>query len=128
MAFRLEKQKTTSTPYILIDEEKGYMRIEGRSFHENVIDIFKDVTDWLDGYLKTDFESLTFDCMMDYFNSSTVKVLLNIIMKMDKRASENKSITINWITHCFNEIIIECGEDLREDIVNLTFNLVINDE
>jgi len=128
MAFRLEKQKTASTPYILIDEEKGYMKITGRSFHENVIDFFREINDWLDGYLKTDFGTFTFDCIMDYFNSSTVKVLLNLMMKMDSHSSGSNKVIINWITSSYNEIVIECGEDLREEIKNLTFNMVVNED
>ena len=124
MAFHLERQKTTSTPYVLIDEEKGYMKMEGRSFHENIIELFKEICDWLDNYLLSDFEVFTFDCAMDYFNSSTVKALLNMIMKMDRCASNNK-IIVNWITTKDNEIVIECGEDFREEIEVLTFNMII---
>jgi hypothetical protein len=123
MAFYFEKEKTASTPYILVDEEKHYMKLEGRSFHENVVDYFEEINNWLDGYLSSDFPSFTFDCELNYLNSSTVKLLFNIIMKMDRQTSGK--ITINWITTESNEIIIECGEDFKEDITNLTFNLVI---
>jgi len=126
MAFRLEKPKTTSTPYIFIDEEQGYMKIEGRSFHENIIEFFSDIDNWLDGYLLTNFGVFTFDCMMDYFNSSTVKALLNMISKMDKYSVNGNNVIVNWITMEGNEIIIEIGEDFKEDIQNLTFNMVVN--
>ena len=125
MAFYMEKQKTNSTPYILIDEENGYMKMEGRSFHENVIDFFEETNDWLLGYLASDFETFTFDCEMNYFNSSTAKLLLNLIMRMDKHATPEKKIIINWITTESNDIVIECGEDFQEEISNLEFNLVI---
>lgn len=125
MAYILEKQKTGSTPYILIDEDKGYMRFEGESFHENVIDFFKDISSWLDQYLKSEFTGLTFDCELQYFNSSTAKLLLNLLMEMDDHATDEKKVTVNWITTNDNEIIIECGEDFQEEMVNLEFNLVI---
>nr|AGS53337.1 hypothetical protein [uncultured bacterium contig00014] len=128
MAFYLEKQKTVSTPYILVDEDKKYMKMEGRSFHENVAEFFREINDWLDGYLAPDFGSFTFDCELNYFNSSTAKLLLNMLMKMDKYASAEKKVTVNWITTESNEIIIECGEDFREEVNNLNFNLVINSE
>jgi hypothetical protein len=125
MAFYLEKEKTVSTPYILIDEENRYMKMEGCSFHENVLEFYADINSWLDAFLIKDFNTFTFDCTMDYINTSTVKVLYNMLMKMEKYASEKK-IIVNWITTENNEIIIECGEDFMEDITNLTFNLVIN--
>ena len=128
MAFRLEKQKTTSTPYVLIDEEKSCLKVSGRSFHEDIVNFYKDIDAWLDSYLASDFKLFTFDCELNYLNSSTIKALLNMIIKMDKNASDEKKIIINWITTDINEIVIECGEDFREDIENLTFNLVINND
>jgi hypothetical protein len=125
MAFRLEKEKTTSTPFVLIDEERSYMKLEGRSFNENVAEFFKEVNDWMDGYLTSGFETFTFDCAISYFNSSTTKLLLNMLLKMDSHASKEKKIVVNWITTADNEIMMECGEDFRDDLNNLQFNLII---
>ena len=125
MAFYLEKEKTTSTPYILVDEEKGYMRLEGRSFHGNVVAFYKDINDWLDSYLASDFGVFTFDFEMNYFNSSTSKLLHNMLMKMDRSVSEGKEVLVNWITTEDNENIIECGEDFQEEIEHLTFKIII---
>ena len=94
--FRLEKEKGISTPHVIIDEEKGYMLFEGESFPENVITFYKDITEWLYAYLKTDFSSFTFDCELVYFNSSTSKVLLNMFSAMDKAAANGKRIIVNW--------------------------------
>jgi hypothetical protein len=124
--FYFEKERTASTPYILVDEEKKYMKLEGRSFHENVVSLFEEINNWLDDFLPSDFGEFTFDCELNYLNSSTVKMLFNLLMKMDKYASKEKKITVNWITFESNDIIIECGEDFKEDIGNLNFNLVIN--
>ena len=125
MIFKLERQKTDLTPYVLIDEEKGYMKFEGESYHENVILFFKDISEWLSGYLKKDFASFVFDCELRYFSSSTVKVLLNMLFDMDNSKNSGR-ITVNWITMANNKIIIECGEDFEEDVENLTFNLITN--
>jgi len=125
MAYRLEKERSTSTPYILIDEEKSYMRFEGRSFHENVVEFYGEVNNWLDAYLEKDFGVFTFDFEMNYFNSSTSKLLHNMLTKMDNCAAGNKKVIVNWITTEDNDIIIECGEDFQEDFNNLEFNMKI---
>jgi hypothetical protein len=131
MAFRFEKEKTASTPYILVDEEKKYMKLEGRSFHENVVTLFEEINNWLDDFLPSDFGEFTFDCELNYLNSSTVKLLFNMLLKMDRAIgaqsqSKEKKIIVNWITFDSNDIIIECGEDFKEEVNNLTFNIVIN--
>lgn len=125
MAYFLEKQKTGSTPYILIDEAKQYMNFEGESFHENVIEFYREVAVWLQAFLKTDFETLTFDCELKYFNSSTAKFLWNILIEMDEYATEKRKVIVNWITTHDNDIIIECGEDFQEEMEHLQFNLVL---
>ena len=123
MAYRLEREKTDLTPYVLIDEGQGYMKLEGESYHENVVGFFQEINEWLDRFINTDFAGFTFDCKLKYFNSSTVKLLLNMLLKMD-RSEGGKNITVNWITTKNNKIIIECGEDFQEDLENLTFNLI----
>ncbi|MCL2702113.1 MAG: DUF1987 domain-containing protein [Defluviitaleaceae bacterium] len=125
MPYHLERAKTDLTPYVLIDEEKGYMKLEGESYHENVFEFFQEIRSWLSTYLKTDFDSFTFDCELKYFNSSTVKILLGMLLEMDA-ADNSGNITVNWITTRNNMIIIECGEDFEEDLENLTFNLIAN--
>ena len=126
MAYILEREKTDTTPYVLISvvEKKGYMRFEGESYHENLLEFFNEIFDWLNRFLKTDFDSFTFDCELRYFNSATVKLLLNMLLNMDN-ANNCENITVNWITTANNKIITECGEDFKEDLENLTFNLVI---
>lgn len=126
MGLRLEKEKTGSTPYILIDEDKNYMKFEGKSFHEDVIAFYSDAIKWLEEYLLTDFEAFTFDCALKYFNSSTTKLLLNMLKSMDKAAENGRKVIVNWITTEDNEIIIECAEDFQEELDNLEFNMIFN--
>ena len=125
MAFKLEIPKTGSKPCVLIDEERGYLKLEGESFHDNIIEFFAPIRQWLSKHLVSDFTELTFDCSLTYFNSSTAKLLLNILIEMDKAAARGKKIKVNWITSEDNDIIIECGEDFSEGIESLTFNMII---
>jgi len=124
MAFRLERAKTNNTPYVLIDEENGYMRIEGECYLEDILNFFKEISEWLEGYLSSDFARLTFDCALEYFNSSTTKLLYNMLRVMDKAAGDKNRVVVNWIADKDNDIIIECGEDFMDEMKNLAFNLV----
>ena len=125
-AFTLEKHKTGSTPYVLVDEENSYMKFEGECFHENVVRFFEDIIVWLEEFLKRNFKQFVFDCQLQYFNSSTAKLLLNMLTEMDEHAKDGKKVVVNWITTEDNDIIIECGEDFQEEMLHLEFNVVIN--
>jgi len=125
-SFKLEREKTDLTPYVLIDEEKGYMRFEGESYHENVIKYFREIIEWLKVFLLKDFDQFTFDCEFSYFSSATVKVLLNMLIDMDNSKNAGK-VTVNWICDKRNNIVLECGEDFCEDLKNLNFNIIIKE-
>lgn len=125
--FKLKKEKGVSTPYVLIDEEKGYMLFDGESFPENVISFYQDITDWLYHYLSTDFSAFTFDCKLVYFNSSTSKVLLNMFSAMDKAVCDGKRIIVNWRCSTYNEIIIECAETFADEFENIKFRIILDD-
>ena len=124
MPFILEKEKTASTPYVFIDEEKRYMKIAGESYHENIVSFFEEINLWLKKFLQTNYGELTVDCELEYFNSSTSKLLYNIFAILDDEASKGKRITVNWITSPDNEIIVECGEDYLDEMNYISFNII----
>ena len=125
MSFTLERAKTKTTPYVLIDEDKGYMRFEGESYLEDIIGFFKEINEWLQAYFAADFTAFTFDCALEYFNSSTAKQIYSMLRLMDARAP-GKKVTVHWIVASEDDdMLIECGEDYREEMENLDFNIRI---
>jgi hypothetical protein len=125
MAFFLEKKRTKSSPYVLIDESKHIMRFEGESFSEHTIEFYQDIKNWLGGYLESDFETFTFDCCMVYFNSSTLKILSDMITLMDESSVGGKTVVINWYANGGDDMAKELCEDFQEDLENITINLVL---
>jgi len=128
MAFRLEREKTKTSPYILIDEENCYMRFEGECYLEETVGFFKEINEWLEKFFLTDFETFTFDCAMNYFSSSTTKLLYNIFRFMDTNKGK-KNVVINWIVVDENdEMLIECGEDFQKEMENLDFIMKVGEQ
>ena len=126
MSFLLERESTQSTPYVIIDEKEHYMKLEGMSFHENTIEFFQDILKWLNDYLPTDFGSFTFDCKMKYFNSSTTKILFDILELMNDNAINGNQVIVNWYVNQEDDMLIELCEDIEEDYDNLTIKLIIS--
>lgn len=126
--FKLEKEKGIATPYVLIDEEKGLMTMEGESFPENVISFYSDITAWLYEYLKTDFVALTFNCKLVYFNSSTSKVLLNMFNAMNDAVRNGKRVIVNWTCNPHNEIIMECAESFADEFPDIKFRIILEEK
>jgi len=125
MSFKLLREKTKTTPYVLIDEEKGYMCFEGESYLEDIVGFFKEINEWIESYFASDFSEFTFDCSLEYFNSSTTKQLYNMLRLMDAK-SPGKKIVVNWnVANEDDDMLIECGEDFQEEMESLTFNINI---
>jgi len=124
MPFKLEREKTATTPYILLNEEKGYMKFEGRSYLEDIFSFYAEINEWLEKYLSSGPAGLTFDCELEYFNSSTTKLLYNMLRAMDKAAAGGVKVTVNWFAAEDNDMVIECGEDFSDEMKHLQFNLI----
>ena len=124
MAFKLEREGTKTSPYLLVDEERKYIKLGGKSYLEDIFGFFKEINEWLDNYFLSGSAELTFDCEMEYFNSSTTKMIFNMLRTMDKAAASGAKVTVNWIADEDDDMIIECGEEFAEDLEHLTFNIV----
>ena len=127
MSFKLEREGTKTSPYVMIDEANSYIKLQGKSYLEDIFSFFKDINDWLEKYFLSGSAKLTFDCEMEYFNSSTTKMIFNMLRTMDKAAENGAKVTVNWIADEDDDMIIECGEEFAEDLEHLTFNMVIKE-
>lgn len=123
---KLDIQKTISTPHMIIDEENNYLMLSGESFPENIVNFYGPLMTWLEGYLESDFSVFTFDCSLVYFNSSTSKLLMNILNAMNEAAAHGKKVIVNWHSSKENDVIIECGEEFGEDFGGIQFNIIIS--
>jgi hypothetical protein len=124
MAFHSETKKTKSTPYILIDEAKNYMKFEGDSFPEYTVEFYREASSWLSDYLETDFGSFTFDCALKYINSSSTKILFDMMALMDENSEGSNKVTINCYVESGDDMMTELYEDFREELTNVEFNIL----
>lgn len=118
-------EKTKSTPGINFDAGSGLLQIKGESFPENVVKFYTPVIDWIKDYINSETKEATLEFEIIYFNSSTSKVFMTIFDYLDKEVSNGKSIKVKWLCDSENETAIECGEEFKEDIDLLPFEIEI---
>jgi hypothetical protein len=118
-------EKTESTPEIHFDMASGVLRLKGESFPENTAEFYAPVFEWLQAFLAdSDVAVTTVNMEIVYFNSSSSKALMNLFDLLDDAAAEGKKIIVNWIYAEGDENSLEYGEEFKEDIESLEFNLV----
>lgn len=120
-----EREKTKSTPWIKLDPTQHYLEIKGESYPENSANFYSPMLEWLENYLQQlDSASVQADIELIYFNSSSSKVFMNFFDMLEDAAKRGISVTVNWRYHKDNDTALECGEEFKEDMENVTFHLV----
>lgn len=115
--------KTISTPMIHFDAAAGILEINGESYPENVSKFYMPILDWLKEYINSGADGFVMKFNIPFFNSSTSKILLMIFDMLEAEVQKGKHISVRWICEQENEIAIECGEEFKEDLEVLPFEI-----
>lgn len=121
---------TKQTPAIGFDATTHILTITGESYPENIADLSLSLFNWLHQYLaESTQQTFTLNIELIYFNSSSSKMLLDLFARLETEAEQQqRTIVINWIYDEENESALEYGEEFKEDLSYLTFNLVQKQE
>jgi hypothetical protein len=121
----LRKEATESTPFIQLDGERHLLEIRGESMPENTFEFYADVLQWIRKYLSsTDCPLVTVELGLSYFNSSSSKVIMDLLELLDENVRPDRRIVVRWMYDEENDMAAEHGEEFAEDLQNVTFELV----
>jgi hypothetical protein len=118
----LKIHATKSSPEVILNPD-GIIRIKGRSIHENMIDFFKPVEAWVNEYIKMPADITCIDINLEYFNSASAKLLIQLFQKITHVQLKNKKFIVNWYYEEGDEDILERGEYFSS-ILNIPFNFI----
>ena len=111
---------TDKTPQINFEKD-GNLLIRGNSYAEDTNKFYQPLINWLNTQIENqiDFKTLTFD--LNYINTSSIKQLLIIIIKINAKLTTK--IAINWLYEKDDNDLQATGEDLQE-LCNTKFNFI----
>ncbi len=118
-------EKTKSTPAVFFDAGAGVLQMEGESYPENVVKFYAPLLDWLREYLSGEPEEVIMEFKISYFNSSTSKVFMTMFDLLEQYVEEGKKARVRWICDEENDVAIECGEEFKEDLESLSFEIEV---
>ncbi len=118
----LRIEATKSSPEILLNPG-GMIRIRGRSIHENTLDFYKPVEDWINSYVIDPAEVTCIDMNLEYFNSASAKFMIQLFQKISRVRLKNKKFIVNWYYEEGDEDIYERGEYFSS-VLNMPFNFI----
>lgn len=115
---------TEDTPGIVMDSENQHLSISGRSLPEDVTVFYQPVFDWLKILKETLSGELTVEIKLEYFNTASSKILLDIFMTLEDMCDGDKSCAkVNWHYDENDEDMLEAGQEYKE-IVTIDFEMI----
>ena len=129
-------EPTNNTPLITCDTATNTITIQGESRPENVRAFYASVFKWIDDYEKSLFylsslstteKKITLNLKLDYFNSSSLKIFMEIIARLYDISKNVKRINlaINWYYEGDDEDMLDSGKEF-EKMTGVTMNYIVN--
>lgn len=105
---------TEDTPRVLFDPSKNIFEISGRSLPEDCAQFYGPLLKWLDGYVAAPNTNTIFEVKLEYFNTASSKMILDVLSKMETLKESGKQVSIHWYSHDDDEDMQEAGEEFAE--------------
>jgi hypothetical protein len=112
------------TPQITFSFEDGVFSLEGESYPEDVRAFYDDPMAQFYAWLESNSAPLRFEFKLVYFNSSTAKVIMDLMERLEEAAGNGRECLIQWHYAEDDDNIKELGEEFAEDLVSAKFELV----
>jgi hypothetical protein len=102
----IKLKASEDTPEIIFNRDSNEFRITGRSLPEDAFVFYSPVIEWMKHYAANPNSNSELVISLDYFNSSSVKQILELLTLFEGILKTGKTAKIVW---CFSD-----GDDLME--------------
>ena len=115
--------RTNKTPLLDLNPDTGVLSLTGRSISDHPIDFYRPIMDWIDRYKNDPQLRTVVNAELEYFNTTSFRVLLGLFKKVAEIQTSGHYVEINWMFEEGDESVMEAGEQYQS-LVDATFNLV----
>jgi len=124
----LHLEPTPLTPLVSFNWNEGILDLRGRSSPDNSLGFYNPVFQYLDNFLKNQVSAdLTINVNLEYFNTSSLKCIFQILRKLAEIKKNGIEVIINWYYEEDDEDMLETGEDIA-DLLGIDFNFIAEDD
>ncbi len=114
---------TQETPEVLLDSNKGIFEISGKSLPEDVKEFYNPILKWFDEYANNPNPQTILKIKMDYFNTASSKMILELFEVVKKAHTGGKETIIEWYYQEDDEDMQDAGQDYS-DLIEMPFKLI----
>ncbi|MFN9472243.1 DUF1987 domain-containing protein [Acidovorax sp.] len=113
---------TPSSPEVDFKFDENTLSLRGESYPENAAAFFGDILRQLEAYLGAcDGRKITVSIALAYFNSSSTKMLFNLVGLLSDAAEAGNEVVLNWFHDEEDDTIFEFGQELKDDFTAIQF-------
>lgn len=119
----LSENKTEQTPFVHF-KTNGELKIEGMSYPEDPMKFYRQIIEWIKELKKEGLPKIELSVRLDYFNTSTGKIVLSIFKSIENiYLTDKNDVKIIWYYHGNDEDMIESGKDYKS-LLDVPFEMV----
>jgi len=108
------------SPKVRFNCESGKLEISGKSMPEDVSTFYQPILEWLNSYARNPQEETLLTFRLSYFNTSSSKLILDILTILEKMHEEGRKVLVNWHYLEIDEDMRDAGVEYSE-MVNVPF-------
>jgi hypothetical protein len=113
------------TPGINFDTQNNKFLMFGKSFPEESKKFFYPILLWLEEYVKNPNDTTIFEFRLDYYNSSTSTVILEMLYLLEKIQKKGKEIKIIWNYNEIDDDMLDSGKEYAKMVsIPFEFNAI----
>lgn len=104
---------TGDTPKIVLDKANGVFEVSGCSLPEDTSSFFEPIVNWLNGYIQDPNEQTTFEFKLEYFNTASSKMFLEIFSQFEQLKATGKGVLVKWYYDEDDEDMEMAGQEYK---------------
>jgi len=109
-------EATSRTPAISLDASAGTLLIAGESYPEDVRTFFHVLSENVATFVGSSPNSLDVAIKLTYFNSSSARMLMELLDQFDDAAGNGVTVNVNWYCDPDDDITREFAEDIASEV------------
>jgi hypothetical protein len=118
----LKINATEDTPKVIFDSVNNEFSISGRSLPEDAYEFYKPVIQWMREYLEQSHATVKLNLNLDYFNSSSVKQIMSLMLLLEEPAKRGTEAKVIWHYSTEDELMEIKGQEFKS-LLNVPFEL-----
>ena len=119
----VEISESQRTPNLFLDSQNETIKLAGRSMPENSKSFYTPILEWIEKYIEGPQEETRVIFDLEYFNSSSSKMILQMIHKLKKLEETGNRVSVDWYYLEDDEDMFDSGKTF-EELAALNFDFI----